>query len=61
MRAQGTRGSTRSASERALIIEHDVPYEVLHLHHAFGQVMLRHLLERGNARVLVPTAGTFRR
>ena len=40
------------ASERALIIEHDVPYEVLHLHHAFGQVMLRHLLERGNARVL---------
>ena len=40
------------ASERALEIKHDVPYDVLQLHHDFGQVMLRHLLERGNARVL---------
>lgn len=39
------------ASERALEIVHDVPYEILQLHHDFGQVMLRHLLERGNARV----------
>lgn len=40
------------ASASALEIEHDVPYEILQLHHDFGQVMLRHLLERGNARVL---------
>ena len=41
------------ASASALEIEHDVPYEILQLHHDFGQVMLRHLLERGNARVLL--------